>query len=227
MTGALITILFAAHPGGQVSIHIWYGHEQHFGRLGIPQRWVNVLGSVTPAEDVASLTYSLNGAAPSKLSAGQNTTRLAGPGDFNVELDHRELRAGKNIIAVTATDKAGRQWYPLGAATEFQLFPDLTACHWRIIPDGGKNLRLIYSTERSTITLNRTYVMKARVESLPDQHSRYRTKIWVLGETEPQAWAVESTEGATDLQFGSLLLVAHNSDVTFGNLKVIPLGTRG
>ncbi|MCI0421356.1 MAG: hypothetical protein L0312_19380 [Acidobacteria bacterium] len=338
MIGALLLIVCAARSPGQLWIHLWYGREQHFGRLGIPQRWVNVLGSVSPAERVAFLSYSLNGGAPNKLSVGKNDTRLAAPGDFNVELDCRELRAGENTIVITATDKAGRQssqtvtadftpnrkwplpyvidwvkvrkvqdavqivdglwkldgagirtvqpyydrvaavgdltwtdyeaavqiifhgftgpakgpphygvthagiglrwqghaddgqqphvqWYPLGAATEFQLFPDLRSCHWRIIPDGGKNVRLVYAKERTTIRLGQTYLMKARVESLPDQRTRYRTKIWAMGEVEPEAWAVESIEGAEDFQSGSLLLVAHNSDVTFGNLQVIPLGT--
>ncbi|MCI0626962.1 MAG: hypothetical protein L0387_35835 [Acidobacteria bacterium] len=115
------------------------------------------------------------------------------------------------------------QWHPLGAATEFQLFPDLTGCHWRIIAEGGKNSRVVYSTERTAITLGKTYWMKARVESLPDRHTRYRTKIWASGEVEPKAWAVESIEGGEDFSSGSLLLVAHNSDVTFGNLEAIPL----
>ena len=29
-------------------IDIWYGDEQRFGHLGVPQRWVNVLGRVDP-----------------------------------------------------------------------------------------------------------------------------------------------------------------------------------
>lgn len=107
--GALIMIFCAARSPGQLSIHVWYGGEQHFGRLGIPQRWVNVLGSVASAEQVASLSYSVNGGAPNRLSVGKNGTRLAAPGDFNIELDQRELRAGKNRLILPATDKAGRQ----------------------------------------------------------------------------------------------------------------------
>ncbi|MGH9837454.1 MAG: hypothetical protein ACREEM_01570 [Blastocatellia bacterium] len=327
--------MFAVAANGPLTINIWYGEEQRFGRRGIPQRWVNILGSVAPAEQVTALSYSLNGGAARQLSIGQDKERLAAPGDFNIELDHQKLKAGNNQVVITATDKAGQQtsqivtvhftpdrkwplpyaidwrkvkkiqdavqvvdglwrldgagirtarpwydrvvavgdltwtdyevtvevtfhnfaeprkepptygvthagiglrwqghhddgrqprvkWYPLGAATEFQLFPNLTDCHWRILPDGGDR-RAINSTQRTAITLGKTYLMKACVESLPDKQTRYRTKLWAAAAREPDEWAVESTEGTDDFQAGCLLLVAHNSDVTFGHLKIIPL----
>jgi hypothetical protein len=314
-------------------INIWYGNEQRFGASGVPQRWINVLGNVTNAAQLASLTYTLNGGAAQKLSMGKNDTRLAMAGDFNIELDQRELLAGANKIIITATNKAGRQisetviahftpnrfaqlplevdwrkvktisdaaqivdglwrlegdgvrtmqpyydrvlafgdmnwrdyeatvevtfhsfaepkpqpptygvshagiglrwqghqedgqqprvqWFPLGAATEFQLFNDLSQSHWRILHGGGRTMKRTNSTQRTTIQLGKKYFLKGRVESVAGGQTLYRNKIWAADESEPDEWAVESLESADDFQHGGLLLVAHNTDVTFGKLKV-------
>jgi hypothetical protein len=313
-----------------LSIRLWYGPVQYFGRLGVPQRWVNVLGQVDgPAQ---RLTYSLNGGPAQPLSLGPNETRLAAPGDFNVEIDYRALRSGANTVDLVAESSSGQrvqqrvvvdftpnrfwtlpyeidwkdvkaisdvaqivdgdwiltpegvrtrrpyydrvlaigdlnwqdyeatvevtfhgfaepkpgpptynvshagiglrwqghqedglqprvQWYPVGAANEFQLFPDLTRSHWRILlgPDLG---RTAYSRQRVPLELNRKYILRARVERQPEGRSRYSVKIWADGEPEPAEWAVETLKGAGGLQHGSLLLVSHNTDVTFGRVRI-------
>ncbi|MFB3890698.1 MAG: hypothetical protein ACE15C_01610 [Phycisphaerae bacterium] len=93
---------------GPPSIHVWYGDQQDFGRLGVPQKWVNVLGGVTGQRPL-KLLYSLNGAAPSPLSLGPDGKRLARDGDFNVEIDPAALREGANTVTLVATDAAGRR----------------------------------------------------------------------------------------------------------------------
>jgi len=87
-------------------VEIWYGDHQRFGHNGVPQRWVNVLGRVSPSDGV-TMTYSLNGAASKPLSIGPNHTRLAKPGDFNVELDSRELQKGENRLVINAVYPSG------------------------------------------------------------------------------------------------------------------------
>lgn len=94
---------------GPPAIDIWYGDEQHFGRLGVPQKWVNILGRVSPGDGLAALTYSLNGGAPVKLSVGADGKRLARDGDFNVDLEYDALRTGANSLAISATDATGRR----------------------------------------------------------------------------------------------------------------------
>jgi hypothetical protein len=49
-----------------------------------------------------SLQYELNGASPRDLAAGTDLHRLALSGDFNVELDWDELRAGTNTLRLLA-----------------------------------------------------------------------------------------------------------------------------
>jgi hypothetical protein len=321
-----------SEPG--LAVRIWYGKRQRFGDPGVPQRWVNLLGTVEgPAR---RLRFSLNGGLWKEVSLGPNDTRLAARGDFNIEIDVRALRAGANLVAIEAEGANGQtanetvevefipnrfwplpyeadwsrareisevaqvvdgewaitesgvrtvrpyydrvlaigdlnwrdyeatvevtfhaftepkpgpptygvshaglglrwqghqddgeqprvQWYPLGAATEFQLFPDLAQSHWRILPgrDSGKT---VYARERFPLELNRRYLLKARVERQPAGRTRYGVKIWPAGDAEPAAWAAENVEGASDLQHGSLLLVAHNTDVTFGRVQITSPG---
>lgn len=315
------------------TIRVWYGTTQAFGVPGIAQRWVNILGNVSPAQDVQGFFFSLNGSAASPLVLGEDLRRLAAPGDFNAEIDRRDLRPGANDVLLVASNRQGlvstsavqilwqpghgwplpyevdwsretnatraaqivdglwrfengalrtafpyfdrvlafgdsswtnyeaevelifhgftgptkkgphygvthaglgfrweghrddgkqprTRWYPLGAATEFLLFPGLTNCHWRIL--GDKRLR-VYSDHPMAIELGRPYILKGQVVTLPDGRTRYRCKTWEAAKAEPDGWLAENIEGPEDAQAGSFLLVAHNSDVSFRRLKVVPL----
>ncbi|MFC1889945.1 putative metal-binding motif-containing protein, partial [Thermodesulfobacteriota bacterium] len=84
-------------------IDVWYGSEQTFGEIGLPQRWVSILGNVSDPDGVSSLSYSLNGGIALPLSMGP-FRRLDKEGDFNVELDFAELIDGPNQLVITATD---------------------------------------------------------------------------------------------------------------------------
>ena len=101
-------VAFEAVPENPV-IDAWYGSDQTFGGVGRPQAWVNVLGTVSDPDGVASLSYSLNGGPPTALSLGMDFGRLQRPGDFNVELAWAGLQAGDNTIILTAHDRFGNQ----------------------------------------------------------------------------------------------------------------------
>ncbi len=114
------------------------------------------------------------------------------------------------------------QWYPLGAAIEFTLEKDLAECRWRILP--GPPRRAVWAEEPYPIEFGRPYLLKGEVKTMPDGRNRYRNKIWSPDRNELDFWAVESfEEPAEDFGSGSLLLVAHNADVTFGKLTVEPV----
>lgn len=314
-------------------IEFFYGGEQQLGQWGTPQRWVNVLGSISCPDEVESLAFSLNGGKAQPLSMGPDKRRLARPGDFNIEIDHQHLKAGGNQIEVYGIDRDGNRfsrsmriqytpdrvwplpysidwstvdtiqdvaqivdgrwrltphgvrneiahydrvlaigdrswrnyqatvtirfhgftgptpnpphfgvthagiglrwrghhddgnqprikWHPLGAATEFQLFPGWAECRWRILGGSGKKRETM---RMHNIEPNQPYFLKARVQTLPDGDTLYRVKIWQHEEDEPALWDLCTTEGPSDYQNGCLLLVAHNSEVTFGNIEIIPL----
>ena len=89
---------------GDSIIDVWYGLNQTFGNIGQPQRWVNVLGSVSDSDGISSLSYTLNGGAENLLSLGPDERRLLNDGDFNVDIDRTLLQEGANEVVITVLD---------------------------------------------------------------------------------------------------------------------------
>lgn len=322
--------------GGPLFIDVWYGKEQSFGHLGgHPQRFVNILGHVSPGGEIQTLKYSLNGDLFLDLSFREDYKRIARTGDFNVELLVTELRRGKSHLKIVATHQNGEtvseevtvihyaeasgwplpyeirwsevnliqeaaqiidgkwiltgqgvrtadryydrvlafgdatwvnyevqttvtvhavtppksgpnktnvshaaiatrwpghdpdgnqptvKWHPLGATAEFRLGSDLSQCRWRVF-DGQRHLH-VESERRRQIQFETPYHMKHRVETLANGHSWFRVKLWPVGEVEPESWDLERLEEQDDVPSGSALLLGHYSDVTFGDVRVVPV----
>ncbi len=314
------------------AIEIWYGDSQHFGHIGNPQGWVNILGSVTEHETVASLTYSLNQSAPVSLTMGPDQLRLADPGDFNIELSTAQLVSGANEVVITATISnsspitksveviydAGNSW-PLpytadwSSATSIQDVAQVVDGHWKLEGDIVRPLtfdydRLIGMGDNSwhdyeatvpvvirgidksgfetasngagigllvrwrghfqlaaeqprigwqqlgglgwyrwapngtegaqmlgygggwidvnsdkVLDFNTPYYFKVSVQSIPDQPAYYRFKFWKQSDLEPLTWDVEGPGFTGEPDGGSLLLVAHHVDASFGDVVVEPI----
>ncbi len=66
------------------------------------------------------------------------------------------------------------------------------------------------------------YHVRFRVEDLPNNDPEYRTKIWLDGQPEPVNWQVTGIVPSTNTT-GSLLLVAHQVDMTFGDVTITSL----
>ncbi len=90
----------------ELTIDVWYGNEQDFGKPGNPQEWVNILGNVSVPEgdSIKTLTYSLNGGPDLPLAYGPDKRRLQNEGDFNVEMPYQGLDNGANTVTIKATD---------------------------------------------------------------------------------------------------------------------------
>lgn len=112
------------------------------------------------------------------------------------------------------------KWHPLGATAEFRLGGDLQNCRWRIFD--GQRAYNVESDRRRQLEFETPYRMKHRVETLADGRTWYRVKLWVDSGDEPEDWDFERFE-PNDLESGSALLLAHFSDVTFGNVEVVPV----
>ncbi|CRI62969.1 exported hypothetical protein [Thiocapsa sp. KS1] len=123
--------------GGAPVIDIWYGPNQAFGALGVPQWAINVLGNVSDTDGLGQVTYSLNGGPARTLSVGP-FRRLEAPGDFNVEIPFTSLIPGANLIEIRAADSLGNQSvetvtvqytpgnvWPLGYAIDWATAGDL------------------------------------------------------------------------------------------------------
>lgn len=114
-------------------IELWYGGFQRFGQPGNSQRWVNILGTVTDNDGIASLSYSLNGGPNMPLSIGSDLRRLVDTGDFNIEIDYLDLNPGNNQVEIRATDNAGerRTRRMTVQYSEGNLWPDTYSVDWQ------------------------------------------------------------------------------------------------
>jgi hypothetical protein len=85
-------------------IDFWYGNRQTFGQIGVPQRWVNIIGNVHDQSGITALSYTLNGGSSVTLSIGPDTRRLADEGDFNIDIAVSALHVlpDSNVVVVTA-----------------------------------------------------------------------------------------------------------------------------
>jgi hypothetical protein len=144
-------------------IDLWYGKKQSFGQLGRPQRWLNILGRVIGEHAPIRLTYQLDSAPVQPLSLGPDMRRLAGRGDFNLELDWQALSPGIHRVVLFAVDAQGntahetvevgceseRPW-PLPYSIDWQRTPDLQSAaqvvdgKWEITPTGVAPVEIGY-----------------------------------------------------------------------------------
>jgi uncharacterized repeat protein (TIGR02543 family) len=118
-------------------IDVWYGSDQQFGNVGIPQRWINILGNASDPNGIASLRYSLNSGTWRTLSMGPDSRRLASPGDFNVELDYSAVLQGTNDVRISATDTQGHEsvktvWFDV---TKSSTWPTPYSVNWGSVSD--------------------------------------------------------------------------------------------
>ena len=69
---------------------------------------------------------------------------------------------------------------------------------------------------------NTLYQMKMRVETGPTG-AVYRLKVWEDTQIEPVDWNLTRTESDNTPMAGSVLLVAHHADVSFGDVNIVPI----
>jgi len=333
----LMTVLCASATLAQgPTISVWYGNTQTFRKLGVPQRWANILGNVSDPDGVASLQYTLNGGAAVPLSIGPDVNRLAKIGDFNIDIAFAQLfpTPASNSVLITATDSLGNSsqqtvtvqfvgsttwplpvtvgwasiqslydsaqvvdglWTknPVGIRTVQPGYDRLVALgdttwgdveitvpvtvhgidsagfnplsgppsvglmmRWKghtddpfpgLQPKGGFNPfgaigyysyhqdadgprlemygnganRVATDMSGKTLQLNVPYSFKMKVQTIPTG-SYYSFKVWPSGQPEPSSWDLTYQAGPLDPLRGSILLIAHFVDASFGPVQVRP-----
>jgi len=121
------------------------------------------------------------------------------------------------------TDWGGSQptigWKPFGAGAWYGFEKDGSA--WLGL--GGENGLKLRDDGRK-LEFGVRYNWRVRVETVsPGQGGLYSMKVWKHDEPEPSEWDLSGQEGPRDLPNGSLLLVAHHVNATFGNVTIMPL----
>ena len=113
-----------------------------------------------------------------------------------------------------------RDYLPFGAITWYQWGASTNKLRI-MLPPGFTGDQIA----NPTLQLGTRYIFKAQVTNVtvgPDVLPRYRMKYWIDGEAEP-AWMLEAFGAASDLSGGSLLLIAHHADATFGDVTIVPI----
>lgn len=120
-----------------------------------------------------------------------------------------------------SSDQPRRGWYPLGCIVHYGVRKDIRQEVFRL---WGNNCFAIADDESASKLLpGRQYIFKARAETLADTNSRYSLKVWETGQVEPDDWLLQGFGPHDALKSGSLLLAAHQTDVSFGPVTVTSL----
>ena len=118
-----------------------------------------------------------------------------------------------------AWDDSQPRWgyFPIGAGPWYEFHED-----------GSGSLRLqgdSWSTSdpaARVLAYDVSYLWKTRVQTLPSGVSQYSFKLWEDGQPEPEGWDITGQESG-DLPGGSLLLIAHEVDASFGDVSIAPI----
>ncbi len=111
--------------------------------------------------------------------------------------------------------------WPLGALCLYGWIPHSDKTDFRFELQGFKTIATDNSSRQ--LALGVRYIFKARAETRPHQTSFYRFKVWQDVTPEPSGWDLTGPGAAQGNDQGSVLLVAHHSDVTFGDVTIVPV----
>ncbi|TDE94057.1 hypothetical protein EXU48_11415 [Occultella glacieicola] len=110
-------------------------------------------------------------------------------------------------------------WYPAGAYSWYRFYEN--GPRWELF--GNHNSPVVRGARNAIdFSPGDTYMMRVRVEGLPSGGATYSMRMWEQGTSEPTTWSGTITDVDT-VSNGSVVLIAHHVDATFGNVTVTPL----
>lgn len=219
----------------------------HF-RSGISCRLPYIVdwNNVAKIQDVAQVIdglWGIDGGQVRTLVPGYD--RVIGLGDiswrdFEVKVQitiHGYDMAGVNPISVGFNVGLALRWrghadwngsqprhgyYPVGALALYEHnINNPRDFHLKLY--GNKMIPLTDQATDKKLAAGVSYVFKASVRSRPDSSALYRMKVWEASEPEPERWDLEGPGFIGEHDTGSLLLLAHHTDASFGKISVTPL----
>ena len=107
-------------------------------------------------------------------------------------------------------------WEPFGAMPWYRWLETAGGDRLQIWAKG--DTLLADDSSGKKLEVGETYYFKVRAEGI-----NYKFKVWKVGDPEPQAWDLEGDGYADDPQYGSITLLAHHVDATFGDVTVVSL----
>jgi uncharacterized repeat protein (TIGR01451 family) len=153
-----------------------------------------------------------------------HSVNLSAPPTSGFPLIGLFLRWNGHNATVTPGSQPQQGWLPDG--NEPTPFGAATIVRWKAATSTPMQLwnhrAKVAKESARPLELGTTYLFKADVTTLSAATTRYRFKLWPAGEPEPAAWTQQYNAGVTDFQpaGGSVALVAHEADVSFGTVTV-------
>lgn len=113
---------------------------------------------------------------------------------------------------------------PAGAIAWYSFIPELDGYRLTFMGGPDMNVRFFGSDPMARqLQLGVAYFFKARVQSRVGRPAHYRLKVWKVGSPEPERWDLSADGMKGELTQGSILLIAHHADATFGDVRVAAL----
>ena len=150
---------------------------------------------------------------------------------YNDEPLARALPSMGSMVAVLLRAQGNVDWhdlvpyrgyYPYGMLVEHVYNPELPDNPvYQLIGTGDVTLATV--RDMPPVNVGRPYGIRARVHTDGDGVSWYRAKFWPLDTGEPDEWMLESAGNQGSLAHGSVVLIAHQADVSFGPTSITPL----
>ena len=142
------------------------------------------------------------------------------PGPPNYNVSHAGI-ASRWYGHGEDTLQPNRQWWPVGVFAYLRITDKYDSCLWKM--QDGQGLNAAQSMDELRIIQKEVkYMMKHRVEDISEAETKFSSKLWRSTQNEPKVWDLIAVK-PTNQQSGSALLVAHFTEVTFGDIHVIPL----
>jgi regulation of enolase protein 1 (concanavalin A-like superfamily) len=107
-------------------------------------------------------------------------------------------------------------YLPLGAFAAVS-WPTVSTNRWELF---GDNLTLRDSKTSPAFLFNTDYYFKLQVKTTAGVGGYYRFKVWKTSDTEPTTWLLNTQEGLSAPQYGSVLIVAHHVSVSVDEVRV-------
>ncbi len=108
-------------------------------------------------------------------------------------------------------------WWPLGAMGIYDWVPQNNDFRLRIVGNAESSIAEDLSGRHLSVGV--PYIFKMRAETVSNK-SVYSLKVWEADTPEPSGWNLSGQGISAGLKHGSLLLLSHYADVSFGNVSI-------
>ncbi len=119
-------------------------------------------------------------------------------------------------------------WWPYGVFATYSWINQYGAKVLEILGNQDRSIAKVSDNAGNLLKLNEFYFMKLRSESDASAPDIFRLKIWPAASEEPASWNLQGQhpDGNQIPESGSVLFVAHHTDVIFSEINISSLDSQ-